>query len=116
MTPRVKVMELPTGERLVTNEDDASGAEALRLGLLPALNAALSKYPGQCCAAALARDGNRLVSVLVWKGFPTASRNGWVTVSATPACDRTAGWLLKLARIMTGSSKVHFIEGGAPWN
>lgn len=116
MSKAVKVYELPGGERIVTNADDASAkAEALRLGMLSALEASLRKHEGQRCASAIARDGNRIVAIIAWAGFTAASENGWVSMSATPACERTAGWLVQAAHRLIERPAIRFVEGGAPW-
>ena len=118
MSKAVKVMVSPTGERFVTNEDDARAkAEALRLGLLPSITAALRKHEGrQRCASGLVRDGDRLVAIIAWQGFASEKDNGWISVTATPACEKTADKLVELARQLTNATSIRFVEGGAPWN
>jgi len=116
MKASVKVYTFPDGERLVTNADDASAkAEALRLGMLSALEAALRKHDGQRCASAIARDGNRIVAIIAWAGFAAASENGWVSITATPACEKTADWLVRAAHRLIERPAIRFVEGGAPW-
>ena len=117
MKASVKTYTFPGGERVVTNADDTSAkAEALRLGMLSALEAALRKREGQRCASAITRDGNRIVAVIAWAGFPAASENGWVSLTATPACEKTADWLVRAAHRRIESPAIRFVEGGAPWN
>lgn len=116
MSRAVKIYEMPGGERLVTNADDASAkAEALRLGMLSALEAALRKHEGQRCASAIARDGDRIVAIIAWAGFAEASENGWVSITATPACEKTADWLVRAAHRLIERPTIRHVEGGVPW-
>ena len=116
MNTDVKVYDLPGGERIVTDADDTSAkAAALRLGMLSALEASLRKHEGQRCASAIARDGNRMVAIIAWAGFPSASENGWVSLTATPACETTADWLVRAAHRLIERPSIRFVEGGAPW-
>lgn len=116
MSAAVNMVLLPGGHRVVGSDDDAAvKAEALRLGLLPALSAALKKRTGQRGAAALARDGDRLVAIIAWAGFPSDADNGWASLSVTPACEETSTWLVAVAHRMIDATGVRFMEGGAPW-
>jgi hypothetical protein len=115
MTERVNTLLLPAGHRVLRNDDDASvKAEALRLGLLPTLSAELNKRRGQRGAAALARDGDRLVAILAWAGFASETDNGWTSLSVTPGCEETAEWLVALAHRLIEKPDVRLLEGGAP--
>lgn len=116
MPSDVNVVIFPDGTRLVRNDDDAAAkAEALRLGLLPALSAQLRQRTGKRGAAGIARDGDRLVAIIVWAGFESASDNGWITLALTPACEKTAGWLMRITHNLIDATTVQFMEGGAPW-
>ena len=111
----VNLLIFPDGTRLVRNDDEAAAkAEALRLGLLPDLSAQLRQRKGQRGAAGIARDGDRLVAIVVWAGFEAASDNGWITLTITPACEKTAGWLVRITHNLIDASSVQFIEGGGP--
>lgn len=125
MTERVNVVLLPAGYRVVRNEDDASvKAEALRLGVLDALNAQLNARDGQRAAAALARDRDRLVAILAWAGFESDVDNGWTSLAVTPACDETVDWLVAVAhqiievadvRMLEGDLRSHATQDGENW-
>ena len=116
MSNDVNFVIFPGGERLVRDDDEVlAKAEALRLGLLPELMAQLRSRTGQRGAAGLARDGDRLVAVVVWAGFAAESDNGWITLTATPACEKTADWLVRIAHTLIDATTVQFIEGGSPW-
>ena len=116
MTADVNVVVFPDGRRLVRNQDDATAkAEALRLGLFPGMVAELGKRSGQRGVAGLARDGDRIVAVIVWAGFAAASDNGWGTLSISPATEETAGWLSAVAHRIVGADTIR-IEGDGPWH
>jgi len=116
MSYDVNFLILPSGERLVRSDDEGSAkAQTLRLGLLPALCAQLRSRTGQRGAAGIAWDGDRIVAIVVWAGFASASDNGWITLTATPACEKTADWLVRIAHTLIDATSVQFIEGGSPW-
>jgi hypothetical protein len=116
MSNDVNFVIFPGGERLVRNDDEAAAkAEALRLGLLPELIVQLRSRTGQRGAAGIARDGDRIVAVVVWAGFKSASDNGWITLTATPACEKTADWLVRIAHTLIDATSVQFMERGSPW-
>lgn len=115
MNAPVNVLILPSGAHVVRGDDDATAkAEALRLGLLPAVCAALRKHAGSRGAAGIARDGDRLVAVIAWDGFESAEDNGWASLSITPACEETANWLVGAVSRLIDATNIRF-EGGAPW-
>ncbi|MEA3212343.1 MAG: hypothetical protein QOE70_5400 [Chthoniobacter sp.] len=112
MIEGVNVMLPPAGYRVVRNGDDASvKAEAQRLGVLTALNTQLNARAGQRAAAALARDGDRLVAILAWAGFESNVDNGWASLAVTPACDATADWLVAVAHQIIDVADVQMLEG-----
>jgi hypothetical protein len=116
MSAGVNLLMTPEGDPVVWNQDDATAkAEALRLGLLPALSKAVRKVSGSRVGVALGRDGDRLVAIVAWEGFASASENGWASLSVTPACDRTAAWLIQAAQKLANSNAIRWIPGGAAW-
>jgi len=117
MSKAVKVMVCPGGERFVIDEDNARAkAEALRLGVIEILSAELQKVTGSGAASVTMKDGDRLVMIVSWKGFASASENGWASVSVTPANEKTAAWLVMLAHRLAQATEIRMVEGGAPWN
>ena len=117
MSEGVNVMVLPGGERIVLDEDDARvQATALRLGVIEKVSAEINKCTGQRGVSVLMRDGDRLVAVVAWTGFDDPTKNGWASVSITPANEKTAGWLVNAARRIIGAYDVRMVKGGAPWN
>ena len=116
MTADVNFLIFPDGKRLVRNPDTAAAkVEALRLGLLPGIMAELRRRSGTRGAAGIARDGDRLVAVIAWEGFKHASDNGWITLTVTPACQKTANWLMAVARTLIDATGPARLEGGSPW-
>jgi hypothetical protein len=101
MSSDVKVMVCPTGERIVSDEDDARvQAEALRLGVIEQVSGAIRTGTGQRGASVITRDGNRLVAIIRWAGFAKASNNGWASLSVSPANEKTAGWLMNAVNLL----------------
>lgn len=116
MSERVKVMVCPTGERIVSDEDDARvQVEALRLGVIEQLSAAIRNGNGQRGASVITRDGNRLVAIIRWAGFAKASNNGWASMSVTPANDKTAGWLMDAVNILIDADTTALVPAPASW-
>lgn len=115
MSDAVKALTLPTGERIVSEEDDAKAkADALRLGLLPKIEASLRRYEGRSrCAAAIVHDGNRMVAIIAWRGFASAIDNGWVSVSASPPTLIAAVYLERLARRFIEDAEIQSLERSA---
>jgi hypothetical protein len=112
MKTGVNALRTPDGDPVVWNFDDAAAkADALRLGLLPALSKAVRKGSGSRVRVALGKDGDRLVAIIVWEGFARASENGWASLSVSPACDRTAMWLVQVAQKLANSKNVQPIPG-----
>jgi hypothetical protein len=108
---------LPGGGRLVRSEDEAKvKAEALRLGILPEVSAVLKQHRGRPhVAAGIRQEGNRIVAIIAWAGFDAAADNGWMSLTATPACDKTASLLLKIAAELTNARRIQMVEGGSSW-
>ena len=116
MSDDVKVMFLPGGERIVSDEDDARvQAEALRLGVIEQLSTAIRNGTGERGASVITRDGDRLVAIIRWAGFGKTSNNGWASLSVTPACEKTAGWLMNAVNILIDADRVAMLPGGPSW-
>lgn len=117
MTDGVNVVELPGGQRLTGNYEDASvKADALRLGVLPALNAELSKGTGARGAVVMARDGDaRLVAIIGRAGFGSDADNGWTSLSITPATEQTARLLLGFVELLVNVRELRALKGDEPW-
>ncbi len=116
MSDGVKVMVCPTGERIVSDEDDARvQAEALRLGVIEQIAAAVRNGDGQRGASVITRDGNRLVAIIRWAGFPKASNNGWASMSVTPANDKTAGWLMNAVHLLIDGDSMALLPADGSW-
>jgi hypothetical protein len=104
MSEDVKVMVCPTGERIVTDEDDARvQAEALRLGVIEQIAGAVRNGAGQRGASVVTRDGNRMVAIIRWAGFEKASNNGWASMAISPANEKTAAWLVRAVNLLIGA-------------
>lgn len=115
MSATVKVYQMPGGERIVINTDDASAkAEALRLGLLSGLESSLREHEGQRSAGAITRAETCIVAIIAWAGF-TAADNGWVSLTATPASERTTDCLLRMVYRLIERPAIRFAEGVSPW-
>ena len=113
MSDGVKVMFLPGGERIESDEDDARvQVEALRLGVIEQIAAAIRNGNGQRGASVITRDGNRFVAIIRWAGFAKASNNGWASMSVTPACNKTAGWLMDAVNVLIDADSVAMVPGG----
>src|SRR2546430_508516 len=113
MSAGVKIYALPGGERIISDEDDARvQAEALRLGVIEQVSTAIRNGTGQRGASVITRDGDRLVAIIRWAGFAKASNNGWASMSVTPACDKTAGWLMDAVNILIDADNVAMVPGG----
>jgi hypothetical protein len=116
MSEDVKVMVCPGGERLVLDEDDARvRAEALRLGVIEQLSAAIRNGTGHRGASTITKDGERFVAIIVWAGFEKPSKNGWASISATPANEKTAGWLMDACRVLINADSVAMFPASASW-
>ncbi len=116
MSERVKVMECPGGERIVTDEDDLRvQATALRLGVLEQLSAAVRNGMGQRGASVITKDGDQFVAVIVWAGFAKASNNGWASYAVTPANEKTAGWLMDACRVLIDADTVGMMPADTSW-
>jgi len=116
MTEGVKVMVCPTGERIVSDEDDARvQAEALRLGVIEQIAAATRNGTGQRGASVITCDGNRMVAIIRWAGFPKASNNGWASMAISPANEKTAGWLMDACRILIDGDTVGLTPADRSW-
>ncbi len=116
MTEGVKVMVCPTGERIVTDEDDARvQAEALRLGVIEQIAAATRNGNGQRGASVVTRDGNRMVAIIRWAGFPKASNNGWASMAISPANEKTAGWLVRAVNLLIGADAMTLLPADTSW-
>ena len=111
MNTGVNFLIFPDGKRLVTNPDDtAAKSEALRLGLLSSMTAKLGEGSGARGVAGLARDGDKIVAVIGLAGFELARNNHWYTLSMSPFCEETAGFLSDLAYFIVGADST-WIEG-----
>jgi hypothetical protein len=116
MRAGVKVFELPGGERIVLDEDNARvRAEALRLGVIEQLSAAICRSSGSRGASIITKDGDRFVAVIVWSGFAKASNNGWASYTVTPANEKTAGWLMDACRFLLDADTVGMLPAAASW-
>ena len=116
MTESVKVMVCPTGERIVTDEDDARvQAEALRLGVIEQIAAAVRNGSGERGASVITRDGNRIVAIIRWAGFPKASNNGWASMAIWPATEKTAGWLVRAVNLLIGADAMTMLPADTSW-
>ena len=77
--------------------------------------AALRERPAQRGAAALTRDGDRLLAIAAWAGFASEEDNGWASLSVTPTCNETADWLVAVAHRMNNATGMRFPERSSPW-
>lgn len=116
MSDGVKVMVCPTGERIVSDEDDARvQAEALRLGVIEQIAAAVRSGNGQRGASIITRDGNRMVAIIRWTGFVRASNNGWASMAISPANEKTAGWLMRAVNLLIDADGMTLLPADSSW-
>ena len=116
MSDGVKVMILPGGERIVSDEDDARvQVEALRLGVIEQIAAAIRDGNRQRGASVITRDGNRFVAIIRWAGFAKASNNGWASMSVTPANEKTAGWLMNAVHLLIDADSTALVPADTSW-
>lgn len=83
-------------------EESRVKAEAERIGLMPGLIEDLSGSKGPVAAAGIARDGYRMVSIVVWERFAPPIVNGWLMLTVQPATDESTEYLIELTRILIG--------------
>ena len=116
MTEGVKVMVCPTGERIVSDEDDARvQAEALRLGVIEQIAAAIRGGIGQRGASVSTKDGDRFVAIIRWAGFPKASNNGWASMAISPANEKTAAWIRRAVHLLIDADSSALVPANSSW-
>ena len=116
MSERAKTYTLPGGERIVSDEDDVRvQADALRLGVLEQIAAAIRNGDGERGASVLTRDGNRIVAIIRWAGFAKASNNGWASMAVTPASEKTAGWLMNAVNLLIDGDTIGQVPADTSW-
>ena len=116
MCEDVKVMLCPTGERIVLDEDDTRvQAEALRLGVIEQIAAAVRNGSDQRGASVITRDAERMVAIIRWAGFPKASNNGWASMAISPANEKTASWLVRAVNLLIGADAMTMLPADRSW-
>lgn len=116
MNNGVKVMVCPTGERIVSDEDDARvQAEALRLGVIEQIATAIRGGTGQRGASVITKDGDRFVAVIRWAGFAKASNNGWASMAIAPANEKTAGWIMHAVKLLIDGGTTTLLPADRSW-
>lgn len=116
MTEGVKVMLCPTGERIVTDDDDARvQAEALRLGVIEQIAMAVRNGSGERGASVITRDGKRFVAIVRWAGFAKASKNGWASMAIAPANEKTAAWIMRAVQLLIDGDTTTLLPADGSW-
>ncbi len=90
----------------LSGDQQQAKAEAQRLGLMPGLLADLNGCTDPVAAAGIARDGYRIVSIIVWERFTPPIVNGWAMLTIQPASEESTERLIELTRLL--------ITGGSP--
>ncbi|MEI8342559.1 MAG: hypothetical protein WCH43_13630 [Verrucomicrobiota bacterium] len=86
----------------INHDDYHAKLAALRIGLLPGIQADLRQSTAPRAAAGIGRDGNQMTAVIAWAGFDLKHINGWITVSILPICHENTEWLIATTRILIG--------------
>jgi len=86
----------------LSGDEQHAKAEAERLGLMPGILADLNRCTGPVAAAGIARDGYRMIAVIVWERFTPPIVNGWATLTIQPACEESTEWLIRVTRLLIG--------------
>ncbi len=109
-------MRLPGGLVLRQCNDDAEvKALAIRLGVYAQIVEAMRSGLPRPAAAALCRDGDTLHAILLLSGWDDPKDNGWVALSATPACEQGVALLERFVRTaVAGAARME--EADRQWN
>ena len=88
-----------TGETLVTDADDSRvKALALRMGWIERITAEIMNNCGQRFAAGFGTDGDELVAVFRWNGFPNEIDNGWLSYQITPKTEKGVHFIYSMIK------------------
>jgi len=99
----VNLLVCPSGASVSIDHDDLHArVAALKIGLLPGIQADLRQSTAPRAAVGIGRDGNQMTAVIAWAGFALEHINGWITVSISPICQENTEWLIASARILIG--------------
>jgi hypothetical protein len=98
------------------NDDAAVKALAIRLGVYPQIVAGMRSGLPRPASAALCRDGDTLHAILLLSGWADPKDNGWVALSATPACEQGQVFLERFVRTAIAGSTGRTEEAIQSWN
>lgn len=116
MSNDVKVMVCPTGERIVSDDDDARvQVEALRLGVIEQIATAVRNGSGERGASVITKDGDRFVAIIRWAGFAKASNNGWASMAISPANEKTAAWIMRAVQLAIDGGTTTLLPADRSW-
>jgi hypothetical protein len=110
------MMLLPGGLVVRQCNDDAKvKALAIRLGVYAQIVAGMRQDVARPACAAMCRDGDSLYAILLLSGWDDPKDNGWVALTATPACEQAVIVLERFVRTaVPGTPRME--EGDRPWN